>query len=111
MLKAVRVEKHPDHGCDTLFRLFLDGELSCNFFVYDEVADELERLLNGEAERQRDELLAMVKRLEWIKPGKAKDPLYCPACFRIKEAGHHDEDCELAALLASSSGHSDESED
>lgn len=63
MLKAVRVEKHPDHGCDTLFRLFLDGELSCNFFVYDEVADELERLLNGEAERQRDELLALLNRI------------------------------------------------
>ena len=64
MLKAVRVEKHPDHGCDTLFRLFLDGELSCNFFAYDEVADELERLLNGEAERQRAELLdAMINEM------------------------------------------------
>jgi len=57
MLKAVRVRKHPDHGHETWFRLFLDDELDCSFPVSDEAADEVERLLNDTNSRARIEAL------------------------------------------------------
>lgn len=44
-LCGVRVIKHPDHRDETLFRLFYDGELVCNVFVGDMIADALEKRL------------------------------------------------------------------
>lgn len=43
MIKFVRVNKHPDHGRFTWFRLFIDGELVTNFEILDEYADRFER--------------------------------------------------------------------
>lgn len=53
--------------------------------------------------KQRDSLLAMLERLEWIDYGRKCVEEACPVCGGLKTIGHAP-DCDLAALLLAAQG-------
>lgn len=84
MVRFVRVNKHPDHGEYTWFRLFIDEELVTNFAIHDEYADRFE---NGTTPASPD---APDKALTALYFAAKKTSLFIWQLYRDSGSDSHD---------------------